>query len=267
MYSRGMERGIYATTVRDLMTQDIQYVDSNQSVEDAFEWLQRKKYTAAPLSSESSPYYFVRRPELAGKVEDGYGSESVQSHATQIDLDRLISPDVHYEELLEFFEREELYFIGWHDELEGIITRADLNKLPSHTFLYSRINQVENVLRDILNEDISDKEIIRANSRKAQDKYDRQGDADLQLRLIDYTTFGDLKDIVNAHNDLWKELPFNNEGSAVRILSDIKSLRDDVAHHGNVIQIMEIDGGSSNRDILDLRRTYDNILEVISSEN
>lgn len=250
-------------TVRDLMTTDIQYLEGEESVSEALDWLQCKNYTAAPINNDTSPYYFVRRGKLSKKHKEGHSSEPVVNHSIRIDLDNLISPDVEFEELLRFFEREELYFIGWHDELEGIITRADLNKLPSHTFLYSRINQVENKVRDVIHSTVSDNDIIKENSDKAQCKYESQGDADLQLRLIDYTTFGDLKNIVNSHDDLWKEFHFNNKGSAVRVLSDIKNLRDSVAHHGNIIQIMEIDGGSSNRDSLDLRRTYDEILAII----
>lgn len=250
--------------VRDLMTTDIDYLSSECTVDEALNELQMKNFNAAPIEGKTSPYYYVRGNELARLSDDDFGSNKLSEHASKIDLDSLISPDTEFEDLIELLEQEIVYFIGWNDRLEGIITRADLNKLPSHTYLYSKINQVETLLRDIV-DDTTPNEIVEENSRWARREYEKDGDADLQLRLIDYTTFSDLKEIVNQHPPVADQLPFDQD-NAVRILSDISKLRNNVAHHGNVIHIMEVDQSRhENRDIRDLGRIYDNmnmILEI-----
>lgn len=254
--------------VRDLMTTDICYLSSEYTVKEALDDLQKKQFNAAPIEGETSPYYYVRRKNLERLSADGFGSDDLLDHASQIDLDSLISPDTDFEELIELLEEKTVYFIGWNDRLEGIITRADLNKLPSHTYLYSKINQVETYIRDVV-DTTTPAQVIEENSDDARSKYEDDGDADLQLRLVDYTTFEDLYEIVKYHrspqgnNPLSQQLPFDQE-NAVRILYKIKELRNDVAHHGNTIHIMEIDQSTDdNRDIRDLRRIYDNMNEIL----
>lgn len=252
----------FTIAVRDLMTTDIYYLPSGYTVGEALGDLHEKQFNAAPIEGETSPYYYIRRNELVRLSADGLESDDLLDHASQIDLDSLISPDTGFEELIELLQCEIVYFIGWNDRLEGIITRADLNKLPSHTYLYSKINQVETFLRDIIH-DTTPTDIIDENSKWARSNYEDDGDADLQLRLVDYTTFGDLKTIVNQHPPASDQLPFDQD-NAVRILSDIKTLRDNVAHHGNIIHIMEVDQSEDeNRDIRDLCRIYDNIKSIL----
>jgi CBS domain-containing protein len=252
----------FTIRVQDLMTSDLYYLSSEYTVDEALSDLQEKQFNAAPIEGKNSPYYYARKTQLTNISADGYGSDDVLDHASRIDLDNLISPDVNFEKLIEFLEQEIVYFIGWNDQLDGIITRADLNKLPSHTYLYSKINQVETFLRDVVYDTTPDK-IVEENSKHARSNYEDDGDADLQLRLIDYTTFGDLKRIVNQHPPVANQLPFDQD-NAVRILSDIKDLRDNVAHHGNVIHIMDVDQSThNNRDIRDLRRIYENINQIL----
>ena len=256
----------FSITARDLMTTDIYYLPSECTVQDALDDLREKKFNAAPVEAETSPYQYIRRDELAELTRDGCGTDSLKHHASRIDLGNLVSPDADFEELIELLEREMIYFIGWDDELEGIITRADLNKLPAHTYLYSKINRVETYLRDVIHETTSEN-TIDEYSEDARKDYEKDGDADLQLRLIDYTTFGDLKDITWNHDPVPKQLPFETQDDAVRILSDIKDLRNDVAHHGNVIDIMEIDQSTNSRDIIDLCRIYEEMKRLMTAEN
>lgn len=254
--------------VRDLMTTDIYYLSTEYTVDEALNDLQKKQFNAAPIEGKTSPYYYIRRNELVKLSDEGFGSDDLLDHVSQIDLDSLISPDTDFEELIELLEQEIVYFIGWNDRLEGIITRADLNKLASHTYLYSKINQIETYLRDVIHRTTSP-QIIEENSDKARSKYEDYGDADLQLRLVDYTTFEDLYEIVKYHrssqeiNPIPQHLPFDEDNS-VRILYKIKKLRNDVAHHGNTVHIMEVDQSrDDNRDIRDLRRIYDNMNRIL----
>ncbi|MUW14231.1 CBS domain-containing protein [Halorubrum sp. CBA1125] len=254
--------------VRDLMTTEIYYLSSEYTVNEALVDLQEKQFNAAPIKGNTSPYHYVRRKRLESLYTDGFGSDDLLDHASQIDLDSLISPDTDFEELIELLEEKTVYFIGWNDRLEGIITQADLNKLASHTYLYSKINQIETYLRDVIHPTTS-AQVIEENSEEARSKYEDDGDADLQLRLVDYTTFEDLYEIVKHHrssegnNPISQQLPFDQE-NAVRILYKIKELRNDVAHHGNTIHIMGIDQSTEdNRDIRDLRRIYDNMNKIL----
>jgi CBS domain-containing protein len=254
----------FTIKVRDLMTTDIYYLPSEYTVEDAAEELQEKKFNVAPIETETSPYHYIRRDKLEELTRNGCSSDNLKKHASRIDLENIVSPDANFEELIDLLEEEMVYFIGWNDELEGIITRADLNKLPSHTYLYSMINQIETYLRDIIHE--TTPEVIDEKSEEARKKYKADGNADLQLRLIDYTTFGDLKNIANEYELVSQQLPFSQDNT-VRILSDIKDLRNDVAHHGNIISIMQIDQSTNNRDVTDLRRIYKEMERLISAEN
>lgn len=254
----------YNVTVRELMTTELKYIEPEKSVAEAFEWISNEGYTAVPLKKESAPYYFITDEQIESKKDSGHGSASIHEYAQRIDLDRLISPDTEFKRLLESLYDELFYFIGWNDDIEGIITIADLNKPPVYAFLYTKIYQAESHLRDIVDENVTDT-FIEENTKYAMKNYKKHGTADLQLRLVDYTNFGDLERMIKNHDSAWEGLSFEQKGETIRVLGEIRKVRNEIAHYGNVIDVMRIDPGSKDRDVRDLKGIYEGIERIINN--
>jgi|GEM_PF-742927 hypothetical protein len=129
------------------MTRNLEEAAVGGTVADVHDWLTDRGYTAAPLAREDPPYIYRRsRPSASGldpeavhvtrkhlaTVREEAPQKPAHKHADRIDLSTLLSPDLGFEALLVELEAEPFYFVGWHGEVAGILTRSDLNKPAAH---------------------------------------------------------------------------------------------------------------------------------------
>jgi CBS domain-containing protein/phage shock protein A len=255
-------------TVRELMTEDPQEVHPAATVADVREWLDEKGYTAAPLARDEPPFMYVTRQGLADASAEAI-DDPVYEHAERFGLDDLVAPDLGFEGLLRELEDRPFYFVGWHGRVEGIVTRADLNKPAAHAFLYTRVGELEMRLRDLLDAETSWQGALSMLQREGAgeeteydavlEEYEAHAGSDLQLREIDYTTFWQLTQCVREEATAVEHLPFEDGESAAAALNDIRELRNHVAHYGNVVHNLDADTLSSGRNVHELEETYADI--------
>ncbi|WP_255151993.1 CBS domain-containing protein [Halorarius halobius] len=260
-------------TVRELMTENPETVPAGATVADVHEWLDDRGYTAAPVEREEPPYMFVDRETLADALPDA-GDEAVYKHAERINLGHLLSPDLGFEGLLEELEARPFYFVGWHGEVAGIITRSDLNRPAAHAFLYTRVGELEMRLRDLLAAESSWEGTLstlpvdggpETEYDAVVEEYEAHADADLQLREIDYTTFWHLQKAVEADPEALERLPFDDGEAAFEALDAVRELRNHVAHYGNVVHNMDAEYLSSGRTIHDLHEVYGDVIATLDA--
>lgn len=102
--------------------------------------------------------------------------------------------------------------------------------------------ELEAWLRDLIDER-ADWEVILRNVSCDADGYDTEydmlrdeslgdGDADLNLRPVDHTTFWQFEKVVDEYDDLRTLLPVSSQDRAVRRLGAIRDLRNRVATTG-----------------------------------
>jgi len=261
----------HEVVVRDLMTTDVERLAADTAVEEAAGWFDERGYTAAPVT-ESSPATYVTAEAVRAAAADDPDA-SVADCADPVGLSRLVSPEVEFERMLELLREEPVYFVGWEGEVEGVFSRADLNKPPAHAHLYTRVYELEARLRDVV-EARTDWEVILRNIEydgvefdteyeMLRAEYESHVDADLHLRPVDYTTFWQLEQVVAEHDELWELFPFSSRDRVVRKLADIRDLRNQVAHYGNVVHSMDADLLATGRDIIGLKETYTAIVDSI----
>ena len=259
--------------VSDIMTTDVDCLPGNKTVDEAVEWFDERGYTAAPIAGSSPTAYVTAEAVAAAETEEP--EATLAALGEPVSLSRLVSPDLGFEGMLDALRAEPVYFVGWDGEVEGVFSRADLNKPPAHAHLYTLVYELEARLRDLVDER-TDWEVILRNIDYDGDEYNTEYDmlreeyegyvdADLHLRPIDYTTFWQLEQVVDEHDDLWKLLPFSSRDRAVRKLGAIRDLRNQVAHYGNVIHSMDADLLATGRDIIGLKETYTAIVEIIDA--
>lgn len=260
----------HEVVVRDLMTTDVERVAPDTSAVDALDWFEERGYTAAPVADTSPATYVTAEAVGAAAADDP--DAPVTALDEPVGLSRLVAPDMGFEAMLDRLREEPVYFVGWEGEVVGVFSRADLNKPPAHAHLYTLVYELEARLRDIV-ESRTDWEVVLRNIEYDGDEfdteyemlraeYDRHVDADLHLRPVDYTTFWQLERVVAEHDDLWELFPFNSRDRVVRKLGDIRDLRNQVAHYGNVIHTMDADLLATGRDIIGLKETYTAIVDI-----
>jgi hypothetical protein len=252
-------------TVRELMTRNPDAAGAGATVADVHDWLVEHGYTAAPLRRDDPPYLYVTRKDLAAVREDA-PDDRVYEHADRIDLSTLLSPDLGFEDLLVELEAEPFYFVGWHGTVAGIVTRSDLNKPAAHAFLYTRIGELEMLLRDLVDAEANWQGTLATLQREGAGEtteydvvareFEGYADADLQLREVDYTTFWQLQQAAAASDAVVDVLGFADADALGAALADVRELRNQVAHYGNVVHNMGTELLESGRNVHELEETY-----------
>ncbi|WP_227132015.1 CBS domain-containing protein [Halorubellus salinus] len=252
-------------TVRELMTRNPDAAGAGASVADVHDWLVENGYTAAPLRRDDPPYLYVTRDDLAAVREDA-PDDRVYEHADRIDLSNLLSPDLGFEDLLVELEAEPFYFVGWHGRVAGIVTRSDLNKPAAHAFLYTRIGELEMRLRDLVDAAANWQGTLSMLQREGAgedteydavlEEFESYADADLQLREIDYTTFWQLQQAAVESEAVVDCLGYDDGDALGDALTDVRDLRNQVAHYGNVVHHMGTELLDSGRNVHELEETY-----------
>jgi hypothetical protein len=97
------------------------------------------------------------------------------------------------------------------------------------------------------------------------EEYDAHADSDLQLREIDYTTFWQLTQCVREEAATVEHLPFEDGEAAAAALDDIRELRNQVAHYGNVVHNLDADALSSGRNVHELAEVYGDIEAILAA--
>lgn len=188
-------------------------------------------------------------------------------------LDDLIAPDLGFEGLLAELEERAFSFVGWHGDVVGILTRADLNRPAVHAFLYTRLGELEMRLRDLVDAETSCAgalAMVQAEGRGEEteydavvDPYEEYADADLQLRGTDHAMFRQLQTVVESEQAAVDLLPFDDADDTSDALGRIRELRNQVAHHGNVVHAVDTDLLDSGRNVHQLVETYQDIVDCL----
>ncbi|MFC5366492.1 CBS domain-containing protein [Salinirubrum litoreum] len=262
-------------TVRELMTDDIERVSAGASVGEVHEWLTENGYTAAPVARDDPPHLYVTRADL-DEALPGATDDPVYKHAERVGLEDLVAPDAEFGELLAELEERPVYFVGWHGEVVGVVSRSDLNKPAAHAFLYTRVGELEMRLRDLVDAEADWEGTLATEPARDHDgceteydavlqSYESYEDADIQLRPIDYTTFYQLQKCLRASPEAVEELPFADTDEADDAVDAIRNLRNHVAHYGNVVHNVDETYLNSGRNVHELSELYATMTETLEA--
>lgn len=121
-------------------------------------------------------------------------------------------------------------------DVTGLVTHADLNKLPVRTFLYSLLSELEMMLGDLIKKrKLSNNEIFSAiddkEERKRQAEIQQKlSEADLELDIVDTLYLRELVSIIRMHDDLRTQFQFPSMTQLDNAMNPLVTLRNDVMH-------------------------------------
>lgn len=197
---------------------------------------------------------YVSRAEMEIRSE-----ESVIEHVLPLTDSDCVAPEEEVGTVIERLGRdgERFCFIGQPDDLEGIVTRFDLNKIPVYQYLYVLLARFEIRLREIVREHVPDWETETDIHIHAANV------GDLAPDKLSGGTVGDLLKILSEADEM-QRLPVDLESHAATIW-DVKDLRDAVAHYNPLVHSMSNDT-ESDWTAGDLRARH-KILRDIAESN
>lgn len=228
----------------------------DEQVSDVFFELHKNDYEAAPIyqnpESKTGVHGFVSRESI--RSNDG---DTVSDQLMELDEEYLLHPSTHLSHVIGRLAQKRFQFVGEPGDVDGIITRFDLNREPVYLHLFDCFSDFEIGLR----------KLIRQEAPNWQERTDVHISSRPEERL--YTDrlacgkLGRLIDIVKSLN-LDRDIRADIAGYETT-LDDLKLLRDSVAHYNPIIHTMGEGptADSVKRGARQLRREYQFLNECI----
>lgn len=143
----------------------------------------------------------------------------------------LITRDTGIPELLDLFvkTRQRAYLVYSRNEVVGIVTPADLNKLPARAYIYNLIGELEMGLAHLIKQECaSDPEILfRSLSRDRSAELEKfQADLEKGNAGVEIVEFLYLAELIG----ILQKLDLNSRQEAKKIFSGVNELRIQTMH-------------------------------------
>jgi hypothetical protein len=118
----------------------------------------------------------------------------------------------------------------------GVVTHADMNRIPARTFLYGILSELEVMLgRLIKRRKLSNDEIFSAigdnDERERQAEIQQKlSEADLELEIVDTLYLPEIVSVIRTIDDLRAQLNFDSRNQLDKFMNPLVTLRNDVMH-------------------------------------
>ena len=260
-----MPRDLYNCTAAELATHSVEHLDQDTPPSDAAAWLDENGYDAAPVYADDDPIGFLHEDDVT--TDDG--GDSLENQLTPLTIDYMISGDTSFTDVLSALIEQPVYFLGGHNHVTGILTRADLNTAPARIYLFDRITYLEEHLRELILDKKPDWKNTPVTADELDDIEDRHEDAqaaNVALDELHYAQFSTLETIATSVDACWQTCGFSTKGGADSRLHEVTELRNDVAHANLLVENTDSNEFlSSGRTTENLHNTLETIHDVLSN--
>jgi hypothetical protein len=261
-----MPRDLYNCTAAELATQPVEHLPHDTPPSDAASWLTENGYDAAPVYRDSDPIGFLHRDNVTPDTD----GDTLDDHLTALTIDHMISGDATFPTVLDALIEQPVYFLGGHNHVGGILTRADLNTAPARIYLFDRITYLEEQLRELILDTKPNWKTTPVSADEIEDIEDRHADAqaaNVALDKIHYAQFSTLETIVTSVEACWQTCGFSTKPAASTALHNVTDLRNDVAHANLLVENTDSDEflttGRTTENLLNTLETIDDVLTTL----
>lgn len=227
---QGLESGLH---VEHIATFGLVTCDRNEPPAEVYDDPERASYDFIPVRDEGRVVAVLERPNLTPRPLDDTMLVSGQTPLTWFVRHALESP---------------YRLVIRHGNIEGIVTRSDLQKLPVRLLVFTLITHLEMTMADLIRRALDEDawvQLLSENRRhKLREKQQSLLRGRMDLPLIELTEFCDKRDIIKKHFKQGKR--FEKE------LKAIENLRNTIAHAGSF--------ASTPKEVKDFVNTY-NLME------
>jgi len=227
-----------AFTVYNIMTPRDQWNTINMTGNDEISELQNVN-----LEFDVTPV--VRNNEINTFIEKDYPNQE-----QGISTEWLISSDTTIPNLLNIFivTNKKALFVLQNQDIKGLVSPADLNKMESRVYVYLLIGQLEIALSEFITKKgkFSREEILSSLSADRQveiiNKEQELLDSNFDPNIIELVYLSDLFTIIQKNEQLFNLLNFQSRKQTKKAMSGINDLRNDTMHLNNPLISKKDDG-------------------------
>lgn len=155
--------------------------------------------------------------------------------------DWLVSADTSVPDLLDLFvdTAKPGFLVLQRQEIVGVVTPADLNKMPARAYLYHVIGRLEMMLANWVDRELQPAEITARLSKKRREKvvekHSQLVEGNVDIKIIETLYLSDLITIVEKGQNLREQLGYPSRSAAHRDLGGLNRLRNKAMHPVNPV--------------------------------
>lgn len=230
----------YHIGVADIMTQDPMSFYPDDDVHDVYLSLVKNDYDAAPVRERDSKVCLglVSKADLTG-VDTG---TLTNGYITEINESRTVPVTSSFDETLDRLRERRFCLVGAKDDIQGIVTRFDLNSMEVYFHLYAKYARFEIGLRNTIRDygidwkdALIDAGISLRDVRERSEEYSEKDQ--VAQDVLDTLLLSDLIKIVE-NTMIQEEIGLNKSNLGVQPFK-INDLRASVAHYQPLIHTMD----------------------------
>lgn len=253
-------------TAGDIATADPEACPA-ANVTAAEDWLAERDYDSAPILEDGRPVGYITRDAAKAATPD----TSLSVITKPLTVKVIIASNSQLDTVLEALYDNPFYYLADRNQVTGILTRADLNTEPVYQHLYTKLSQLEQALRETIQEHVPDwRDTTPLHPEVLEDIDNRLADAKdagVALDPIHYARFSTLVTIIGNSDSASQALGFDTDHQASSRLDPITDLRNDIAHSTPIIQNTDRGLTESGRTITHLLDQYQRIERLLATHN
>ena len=199
--------------------------------------------------------------EVYGYIEYNFlDSLNWHDHIKTFNSSELIADSTPLVNILPLLKIKERIFVLYGNQVRGIITRSDLQKISVRMFFFGLISLLEMKMTKIVKENHPNnswKHLITFNRlRSAENLFSQQKQIHENIELLDCLQFADKNTIVLKSNNILKVLNYS-KNDLKSILGRAETLRNNIAHSRNFVEF-------TSSDLIDLSIEIDGLLQKMA---
>lgn len=154
----------------------------------------------------------------------------------------LVSRDTSISDLLDLFVQTQRpgLLVFHRQDVVGIVTPADMNKLPARFYFYGLLGDIEIALSDRVREVMQDAmEIVgylnASRQEEVQQRFAELQKSNLDTDLVQLLTLADLFGVIERHPVLRESLGYASKSQVEKMTSGLNELRNQTMHTNRLI--------------------------------
>jgi len=200
--------------------------DASSPVELVRKALENKQYDVASLRINGLVEGYIRNKDLSGRL--------CSEHIRHFAPDQVIRGDARLTEVIHVLTRHEYCFLSQIGDINGIICRDDINKPIVRMWLFGMITLSEmiymNLIRKFFPDDSWQKHVSVGRLAKAKGIHAERQRRNLHSSLLECLQLSDKGQILIDREETLEILGFDSRRTAKRVLKELESLRNHLAH-------------------------------------
>lgn len=171
-------------------------------------------------------------------VREKLGEDAIENYIKKFEIEIVISESTPLSELFEILLKKEYVYVLSSNSVEGIVTRADINKPIVRIYLFGLISLFELHLNFWITENYKHNSWMNIlNStriKSAKEIFDKRKGNNIQLTLLECIQLCDKRDILKTTENFTKEFDYSKK-EFEKLLKNVEIVRNELAHSQNSI--------------------------------